>query len=162
MHAPREYGCGFDRRFGGRVRISRVRLASAFILAGAAVSTACAAPGEQTAGTPGAGTVHAFSETDDGRRVELSTGAVFQVRLRATPGTGYGWTVSEPAPPELALLSDELEGPAEAAPGAEESHVFRFRAVEPGTAELRMVYRRPWEAGVEPLRTFSLHIEIED
>ena len=162
MDAPREYGFGPARRFGGRAPSIRARLAAAFMIGGVAASTACAAPGDDSAEAPQTGSERVFTQSDDGRRVELSTGDSFELRLRASPGTGYGWAVEDPAPTELELLSEEYSADPDAPVGGEETYYLRFRAVEPGAAELRMVYRRPWEAGVEPLRTFSLDIEIED
>ncbi|MBN1505566.1 MAG: protease inhibitor I42 family protein, partial [Sedimentisphaerales bacterium] len=37
---------------------------------------------------------------------------------------------------------------------------FDFKAVHPGQMTLKLVYRRPWEEGVEPLKTFSLQVTV--
>jgi len=37
---------------------------------------------------------------------------------------------------------------------------FDFKAVKQGQMTLKLVYRRPWEGGVEPLKTFSLQVTV--
>ena len=34
--------------------------------------------------------------------------------------------------------------------------IFRFEAAAQGEATLELVYRRPWEEGVEPFEVFSI------
>ena len=38
--------------------------------------------------------------------------------------------------------------------------VLHFRAVRPGRTMLKLVYRRSWEEGEEPLSTFSLWVAV--
>ncbi len=44
--------------------------------------------------------------------------------------------------------------------GAGGRESFDFKAVHPGQTTLKLIYRRPWEEGVEPLRTFALHVAV--
>ena len=44
--------------------------------------------------------------------------------------------------------------------GAGGTYVFRFRALAEGQARIEIVYRRPWEKGVEPLRTYILELTV--
>jgi len=37
---------------------------------------------------------------------------------------------------------------------------FDFRAFHPGQMTLQLVYRRPWEEGVEPLKSFLLQVSV--
>ena len=37
---------------------------------------------------------------------------------------------------------------------------FNLKAVNQGQMTLRLVYRRLWEEGVEPLKTFSLQVTV--
>ncbi len=45
-------------------------------------------------------------------------------------------------------------------PGCAETTTFRFEAVAPGEGTLRLEYRRPWETGVPPARTFEILVRV--
>ena len=44
--------------------------------------------------------------------------------------------------------------------GAGGWEIFRFKALSTGQTSLKLVYHRPWEEGVEPLKTFSLQVVV--
>ncbi|MHC4518543.1 MAG: protease inhibitor I42 family protein [Planctomycetota bacterium] len=44
--------------------------------------------------------------------------------------------------------------------GAGGWEVLTFEAVSGGQMTLKLVYRRPWEEGMEPLKTFSLQVDV--
>lgn len=44
--------------------------------------------------------------------------------------------------------------------GAGGWEIFRFKAISAGQLILKLVYRRPWEVGVEPVKTFSLEVVV--
>jgi len=120
----------------------------------------CAAMG--CTSSDGSGSV-SLGESDAGRRVTVAAGEEVLLTLPANRATGYRWTVRHSAEPVL-----RVEGEAEYAqdstrhrltgvPGAE---TFRFTAVEPGQATLRLEYARPWEPGVRPAREFRVRIAV--
>ena len=41
------------------------------------------------------------------------------------------------------------------------TQTVRFEAVEAGQMDLRLVYHRPWETGVEPLETFTVQVTVQ-
>jgi predicted secreted protein len=45
--------------------------------------------------------------------------------------------------------------------GAPGTLTLRFEAVEAGQMDLRLVYHRPWETGVEPLETFTVQVTVK-
>ena len=55
--------------------------------------------------------------------------------------------------PEFAADSDLI--------GAGGKVVLRFEAKAAGRTELRLVYHRPWEEDVEPLKSFSVTVSVE-
>ncbi|MGB5932505.1 MAG: C1 family peptidase, partial [Anaerolineae bacterium] len=100
-----------------------------------------------------------LSTEDDGRHVELKEGQLLVITLEANPSTGYIWEVAGPDEKVLRQVGDiefEQESNLLGAPGRQ---AIRFQAVGEGQATLRLVYRRPWEEGVEPAKTFSLQVQ---
>lgn len=95
--------------------------------------------------------------TASDRVISVRVGEDFVVALAANPTTGYEW---EPHfdDAQLELLERRLAsaGPAIGSGGTER---LRFRALGPGDGELRMIYRRPWEASPAQELVFQLHID---
>jgi len=95
---------------------------------------------------------------DDGMRLELKTGEEVELVLPGNPTTGYEWVVTE-APSNLQQV-DETEFVAESdLIGAGGEFHFRFRATDPGTAQLILTYERPFEE-VEPLDAFEIEVTV--
>jgi inhibitor of cysteine peptidase len=105
-----------------------------------------------------------LSMADQGRSINLETGQELVLRLPSNPTTGYGWEIETL---DRALL--EPVGEAEFVqdePGEEQMvgvggmEVFHFRALKPGTMELKLIYHRVWETE-PPLEVFELNIDIQ-
>jgi len=103
-------------------------------------------------------------EEDDGSQVELEIGRILIVTLESNPTTGYRWEVVEIQESILEQMgeaefkqSDTGEPPLVGAGGWE---IFRFKAISAGQTSLKLVYHRPWEEGVEPLKTFSIQVVV--
>ena len=100
---------------------------------------------------------HAEGET------RLRRGQILAIELDSNASTGYAWEIVEDGSPVL----EPAPVPARAAPavapmpGAGGTSRWRFRAVQAGTANLRLVYRRSWEKDVEPVRTASYRVVVE-
>lgn len=102
-----------------------------------------------------------LEEGDSGRTLQLGVGDLLDVRLAATPGTGYGWEIAALDREVVAERDRPGSRPVEPVrPGSAARETFRFEARRPGTARLLLVYRRPWEHGVPPARTFSLDVTV--
>ncbi len=109
-----------------------------------------------------AGKLIDVSDPDDGGTVRMNPGDTLRVRLHATPGTGYSWTVDKI---DAAMLAEsaprKFVPPPKQIPGAEGHDVFEFRAAQAGRASLELKYVRPWEKGVAPARKFKIKVNIE-
>ena len=94
---------------------------------------------------------------DDGGQIELKNGDEVEFVLPGNPTTGYQWVVIDPS------ILEEV-GEAEFLPESDligfggEFH-FRFVATAPGTAQLRLVYERPFEE-VEPVDAFEIEVTV--
>ena len=93
----------------------------------------------------------------NGRQVELNVGETLELSLSENASTGFRWMV----PPESAhKFEKQLAEGAGGPPGKPGIRHFYFEALEPGTVELELDYRRPWEAGKPPARKFKLRVRI--
>jgi len=104
------------------------------------------------------------NEDDAGSQVELEQGQILVVTLESNPTTGYSWEVVETQGSVLEQMgeaefkqSDTGEPPLVGAGGWE---IFRFKAISAGQMTLKLSYRRPWEEGVEPVKTFSIQVAV--
>ena len=103
-------------------------------------------------------------EEDANSQVTLEPGQVLVVTLESNPSTGYRWEVAENEESILEQMgeaefkpSDEGEPPMAGAGGWE---IFRFKAVSSGQMALRLIYRRSWEEGVDPIKTFFVDVTV--
>jgi inhibitor of cysteine peptidase len=97
--------------------------------------------------------------------VDLAAGGELKVALAANPSTGYTWEVS--VTPDPAVLEQVGESVYEPTPtdtmvvGSGGTMTFEFRATGAGTTTVELVYRRPWEEGVEPVETVTLDVTVD-
>jgi len=90
-------------------------------------------------------------------------GEEFEVHLQGNPTTGYAWQVAELDEQKVVKIAEEY---VESRPGDQQivgaggAYIFRFRASAQGRTRIVMVYRRPWEKDVDPLRTYILDLTV--
>ena len=98
-----------------------------------------------------------------GGETRLRRGQLLAIALDSNASTGYAWEIVEDGGPVL----EPARVPASTAPapppmpGAGGTSRWRYRAAQTGTTTLRLVYRRSWEQGVEPVRTASYRVVVE-
>ena len=93
--------------------------------------------------------------------IRLQVGQAVRVHLPASPASGYGWELQEPA----ALLSIEADpggDPLTFTRSGSDSRVmsWRFRAHDRGSTLLKFRYGRPWETRADSRRTETFHIDV--
>jgi len=102
-------------------------------------------------------------EPYDGR-VTVVLGQRFTVTLESNPSTGHRWEWLDSQDSIVEQIGQAQFTPRETGDpplvGAGGWESFDFKAVNPGQMTLKLVYRRPWEEGVEPLKTFSLQVTV--
>jgi inhibitor of cysteine peptidase len=102
-----------------------------------------------------------IGQPDAGRTISLKTGDTLQIELDGNITTGFNWI---PAPQDPALLSqvgDNQVTPESNLPGAPGKIVLQFKAVAQGQTLLHLDYRRSWEAGVAPEKTFEVTVVVK-
>lgn len=128
--------------------------------------TSCGGTG--TVATPTSATSSAPAEVqlmdaDNGRSIEVAHGGTVIVALTSNPSTGYAWAVDPSPGPQLKQLGDATYVPAGSTlpvVGAGGTEKFTFSAASPGTVTLHLIYRRSFEPGVAPIRTFEVSVTV--
>jgi inhibitor of cysteine peptidase len=104
-----------------------------------------------------------LTDADDGSTVQLAIGGQLIVALQSNPTTGFGWSVGETSDPQLEVQGEPAYVPAGSTTqvvGAGGTEVFTFDAKDKGTAKLVLEYKRDFEPGIPPEKTFSVTVEI--
>ena len=122
------------------------------ILAGGLLLAACASFGQPS--------VVKLGSSDAGRTISVARGAEVQLALPGNPSTGYGWEAAVERPSILEQSGDPEFKPSSSALGADGTYTFHFKAGAAGTTDLSLVYRRSWETGVTPLKTYRVTIVV--
>jgi inhibitor of cysteine peptidase len=103
-------------------------------------------------------------ERFDGQEVVLHSHEMLEVRLSENASTGYRWAMPAELNANWTTMLREVEDTFESAgptPGKPGTRVLRFEAIQPGTAELVLEYRRSWGDGAKPARSFRLRVRVE-
>jgi inhibitor of cysteine peptidase len=100
-----------------------------------------------------------IAEDDNGREVTLAVGEAVELSLAENRTTGYHWELNEKGGPVCELLKDDFEA-ATGPPGSGGVHRWQFRAVQPGSGEIGLQYRRPWEVNAAPARTYEVSVRV--
>ncbi len=102
-------------------------------------------------------------ELQSGTGVDVARGDVLAIRLRENASTGYRWALDNAD--GLALEQSDNAGTdagagAGGAPGAAGLREFRFRAVAPGTHQLRLKHGRDWQGDGSVIGHFLLNVRV--
>jgi len=99
-----------------------------------------------------------LTEDANGCLAELGEDQTLVISLESNPSTGYSWEVAEINEDVLHQVAETEFEQTSPLLGAPEKQILRFRPVAAGQSTLKLVYRRPWEKGVEPAREFSIQV----
>jgi inhibitor of cysteine peptidase len=98
-----------------------------------------------------------------GGQVELAVGQHLVVTLPSNITTGYGWSLTENSDGSvLSETGNEYIAPQTTLIGAGGEEEWAFKALNKGTSSISMEYRRPWETGTPPAKTFSLTVVVTE
>lgn len=105
-----------------------------------------------------------LDDRHNGMQKELTRDQVLFVTLESNPTTGYSWQVDELDQSILRQVGDpeyKLSAPGNPpVVGAGGMETFRFETVSVGNTTLKLVYRRPWEKDVPPIKTYTIQITV--
>lgn len=96
-----------------------------------------------------------------GREIALKVGNILRIKLPGRGGTGYTWLVEANGAPYLKLMDQATEKVGERRPGSPVMQVWRFKAEQPGTTEIKLAYCRPWEGPGKAADHFLVKLHLE-
>jgi inhibitor of cysteine peptidase len=108
-------------------------------------------------------TTHALTmrltQADAGSTVTLHRGDILEIALAGNPTTGYSWEVEGGAEAVLRQKGTPEFKRESALLGAGGMMIFRFECIAVGDVTLSLIYRRSFEPGVAPLKTFAIKVK---
>jgi inhibitor of cysteine peptidase len=135
---------------------AKVRLLAIGLLA--VTLAACGQPTEEPSKT----VLIDESTTPSGSGVGLELGDTLELALAGNASTGYTWDIGFIDSVVLHSLGEPeyAESAATDVVGAPGRYTFRFSAAGEGQVKLVMIYHRPSEPEVLPLKTYELTVEV--
>lgn len=133
----------------------KVGLTIIIVLAAAMLAAGCG--GSSKAVTLGA--------DSNGQAVTVKPGQQLDIRLASNATTGYAWEVAQCDEAVLKLEGEpEYETSSQGQPrvGAGGWQTFHFKPQQAGQANLKLVYRRPWEKDIEPIENFEVQVTVQE
>ena len=100
-----------------------------------------------------------IDQTFDGGRVALPVGQVLELRLLENPTTGFTWRVDQNGSPACVVAGSEFAA-GRVQPGAPGEHIWKIRGVSAGDCQIALTYRRSFETGAAPARTFHVQVHV--
>ena len=91
-------------------------------------------------------------------QVKLNQNEALEVRLPSTPSTGFGWYPANNTESILKQVGNWefiADSPNEGTPGTQINH---FVSVAPGTTDLELLYKRPWEDASQATASYKVTI----
>lgn len=101
-----------------------------------------------------------LTESSAQSTVNLSAGDDLVITLTGNPTTGYIWEKVKGSKKMLQQQGDYQYTTSGSQVGAGGIFIFSFKAAVPGTTKLRLIYHRPFEKNVKPLRTNDVTVII--
>ena len=99
--------------------------------------------------------------SDSGKTINMKIGGCLNIVLEGNPTTGYIWEESSRTAPVLKQYKRMEFVPQSKLIGAGGKCTFYYKAAARGSTELKLVYHRPWEKSVKPLRVFSVKVTVK-
>lgn len=103
---------------------------------------------------------YSVTETDQGKTFTLHTGDSLVIVLDSNPSTGYSWVVKSVDNPVLSLDGEPAFKSDSSRLGASGKTTLTFTTVRSGSQALTLLYQRPFEKDVQPLKTFTIDVVV--
>jgi predicted secreted protein len=102
-----------------------------------------------------------LQKQDSGKEITIKAGQGIQIQLEGLGGTGYWWYVENLDARRMELLSEKTKSVSDGRVGGPVLGLWTFRAMEPGTVEIKMDYYRIWEGSAKAIDHFQVRIKVE-
>jgi len=97
---------------------------------------------------------------DAGSTVTLRVGDSLEIALEGNPTTGYTWEIAPGAGALMEQWGEREFKPYSSALGSGGMFTLRFKAIQQGEAQLKLIYHRTFEPDVPPLQTFEIKLVV--
>ncbi len=101
-----------------------------------------------------------LSENDSGKTVEINVGDELEIVVPGNPTTGYVWEVRSHDSNILRLINSIFSADDKAI-GAGGMEIIKFHAIAEGKSRVTLIFHRPFEHNIPPLKTFDATIVIK-
>ena len=110
---------------------------------------------------PVTGTLEVTAQ-DNGKIVSAVLGNLIRITLESNPSAGYNWELRDFAYGAADFYANDVVArkSGNVFVGAPGNTIFTLQAVQAGTQQITVVYRRPWEAPDQVAATFSFQLEV--
>jgi inhibitor of cysteine peptidase len=107
------------------------------------------------------GTVE-VTAANNGQTVKAAVGNLVRVTLESNPSTGYNWELRDFDYGAADFYSSDVVARkgGNVLLGAPGDTIITLQAVKPGSQQIVLVYRRPWEAPDQVAATFTFQLEV--
>lgn len=102
-----------------------------------------------------------LSAADDGKTIELKKGQTLQIALDGNPTTGYSWIPLAMEPALVEQVGEADYKPDSSLVGSPGMLTLKFKATSTGKGVLHLDYKRSWEKGVQPLKSFEVNLVVD-
>lgn len=93
----------------------------------------------------------------DQEKIQLKKGEELTITLDSVPTGGYNW---HPVLDHNAvnIISRNVQRTSDRAVGGSTKSIFKFKAINYGTTNLKMVYKRDWEPFVKAEKSYLIEV----
>jgi inhibitor of cysteine peptidase len=99
-----------------------------------------------------------FAASKTGTSAEIPKGESFEISLPENPTTGFTWKITANGEPVSKMMGDDFHlGAGVGGPGV---HIWRFRTIDTGESEIKMMLQRSWGPPAEPEQSFTLRVVV--
>lgn len=100
-------------------------------------------------------------ENSNGQTIQLKTGEILQVALKSDPINGYTWQVERIDPAYLEYEPKDQYTPEGQDPVTGGTQVLQFKALQSGSTQLGLTYKKSSGEGVSLPKNFQIHVVIQ-
>jgi len=100
--------------------------------------------------------------TDQDEKIEVTVGTIFKIELPTNIGTGYSWSLKSPLDSSYLELIDQEYKENDLMTEEEESkEIWRFKGLQKGETQIKMIYKRPWEKVSEEAKEKTFVVSLQ-
>jgi len=121
------------------------------------------APTTSTSTNPAPNTnIISLTAQDQGQTVRTDPSGLIRITLDSNPSTGYAWELGNPSNGAFSVYSNQTfpNNPSSNLPGQPYSTAITLQALKPGTHDVTLVYRRPWDAPDQIAGSFTFRVNV--